>query len=79
MTISKNITQFLETQFPLGQVGFLLCYFAFSLAFEEQGLVQLASRGLLWEKSRGRSPNVTSNPFFDFFPFRVGLSSCKYP
>ena len=39
--IMGNITQFFERQFPLGQVGFLLRYFAFALAFEEQGLVQL--------------------------------------
>ena len=38
---SCNITQFLERQFPLGQVGFVLRYFAFALSFEEQGLVQL--------------------------------------
>ena len=31
----------MEIQFPLGPVGFLLRYFAFSLAFEEKGLVQL--------------------------------------
>ena len=36
-----NITQFWGRQFPLDQVGFLLRYFAFALAFEEQGLVQL--------------------------------------
>ena len=76
--IMGNITQFFERQFPLGQVGFLLRYFAFALAFEEKDWYSWLLRSLLWEKSRGRSPNVTSNPFFDFFPFRVALSSCKY-
>ena len=39
--MSKNSTQFLETQFPLGELGILLGYFAFSPVFEEQGLVQV--------------------------------------
>ena len=36
-------------------------------------------RGLLCGMSRVRFPGVTSNPCFDFFPFRIALSSFKYP
>ena len=40
----------METQFPLGPVGFLLRYFAFSLAFEEKAGLSLRAGG------RGFSP-----------------------
>ena len=77
---SCNITQFLERQFPLGQVGFVLRYFKLRLHFllRSRDWYSWLLRRLLWEKSRARSPNVTSNPLFHFFPFRVALSSCKY-
>ena len=33
----------------------------------------------LFGRSRDRFPGVSSNPSSDFFPFRVALSSFKYP
>ena len=78
--MSKNITQFLETQFPMGrQVGFYCATLRFHLFLMSKYWSSWFLRGLLWKKSKGRCPNVTYNPFFDFFPFRVALSSCKYP
>ena len=71
LRMSKNITQYFETQYSLCQVGILLRYFAFSLVFEEKDWYSRLLRGLLCEKRRVRCPNVTSNPFFDYFPFHV--------
>ena len=39
----------------------------------------VSERPSLCGRSRDRFPGVSSNPSFDFFPFRVALSSFKYP
>ena len=44
-----------------------------------QGLISQLVRGLVCGRFRVRSPSATTNPSFDFFPFRVALSSFKYP
>ena len=66
--MSKNSTQFLETQFPLGQLGILLRYtLRFRLFLRSKDWYRWLLRGLLWEKSRFRCLNVNSNPSLTTF------------
>ena len=44
----------------------------------DEGLARLVS-AQPYGRSRVRFPGVTTNPSFDFLPFRVALSSFKYP
>ena len=46
-------------------------------SIQKQGWHSWLVRGILCERSRVRFP-VTSNPCFDFSPFRVALSSFKF-
>ena len=76
--MSKN-TQFLETQFPLGQAGILPRYFAFSnftCSWRARiGTVSYCAAFYPRSPDLDAQLNVTSNPFFDFFSFRVALAA----